>query len=315
MSADANREGFRILRGEPALFPMELLWRWSFGLGLLALVFFVYAHLRQAVILTDADQVALSGQDSFAFAASASNLIAEVMPVLLRALAQICGPAALLWIASAALGRRIITHIIVRRLAADYAITIAPNAPYWTSFAILKFARVLMSLILVIGYLAGGFLADMINGPNTNLLATAAVVFSSLAFASVAWSYVNWVLSVAPIFVVRDALGPLDAIVEAIAFIHRNRSRLAAIAIWNGTGRGVAATVITTAGIVTAGLRFALPGWALATLLALETLAYLLISDYFLLARLGAYASVAVRELTLPQAISALPDRSGTAPL
>jgi hypothetical protein len=174
------------------------------------------------------------------------------------------------------------------------------------------FARVLMLLILLIGYLGGLWIAALVNGPEPNPLASALIVFASLAASSVLWSYVNWVLSLAPIFVVRDALSPLDSVVAAIGFIRRSYSRLRAIALWNSTWRGAAATVISLAGISTVALHLALPSWTITVLLALETLAYLLISDIFLLARLAAYASVAVRELTFPQLLQAPSDRSGT---
>jgi hypothetical protein len=311
MTADANREGFRILRSDPVLFPMELLWRWSFGLGLLALSFFAYAHLRQVVFLSDADQLALSGQDPFAIAQTAANILAEAMPLLIRTLTLVFSVAAVLWIAASALGRGIITRIIVRRFATDYGLTISPDAPRWAGFAILKCARVLMLLILVIGYLAGGSIAVLVNGAQQNILASALIVFAALAFSGVVWSYVNWILSLAPIFLVRDALSPLDSIVAAISFICRNYSRLTAIALWNSTLRGAAATVISVAGVGTVALRLVLPPLAISVLLTLETIAYLVISDIFLLIRLAAYASVAVRELTLPQGLPASPEPSG----
>ena len=121
------------------------------------------------------------------------------------------------------------------------------------------------------------------------------------------WSWVNWVLSLAPIFVARDGLSPLDSIIAALAFIRRNGSRLMAIAIWNNTLRGLAATVIAVAGAATVAMHTALPGWAVAVLVVLETLLYLVVSDFLLLVRLAAYSSVAVRELTLSQALPELP--------
>ncbi len=313
MTADANREGFRILRRNPALFPMEFLWRWSFGLGLLALLFFASARLRQAVLLSDADQLAFNGQDPFAIAAAARDLLASVMPPLLRILQPAACVATALWIVFATLGRGIITRIIMRRLAADSALPIALDAPVLGSFAILNFARVLMLLILVTGYLGGELIAELASGPEPNVLAFALIVLASLAAATVLWSYVNWVLSLAPIFVVRDTLSPLDAVAAAIGFVRRNRLRLTAIALWNGTLRGVAATVISVAGVFTVSLRFALPPWAITALLALETLLYLIVSDIFLLARFAAYASVAVRELALSQSLPAPIDHSGSA--
>jgi hypothetical protein len=169
-----------------------------------------------------------------------------------------------------------------------------------------------MLLILVIGYLGGSIVAGVVGGQEQNLLVSALIVFTSLGVASVVWGYVNWVLSLAPLFIVRDALSPLDSVAEAIAFIRRNHSRLMTIALWNSTRRGLAATLISIVGISTVALRFALPPWAIAGLLASETLLYLVLSDIFLLARLGAYASVAVRELLLFQEFPAPPDPSGT---
>jgi len=313
MSADANREGFRVLRSESALLPMELLWRWSFGLGLLALSFFVYAHVRQAVFLSDADELALRGHDPIIAAATVWEFLAGAKGPLLRALEPALSAALVLWVATATFGRGIVTRLAVRRFAADYALTIAPDAPRWSSFAILNCARVLMLLIIVIGYLGGNLIAGFFSGPEQNTLASALIVLASLAVASLLWSYVNWVLSLAPVFVVRDALPPLDSVAAAVTFARRNCLRLSSIAIWNGILRGVAATVISIAGALTGALRPALPSAAIIALLALEMLLYLVVSDLLLLARLGAYASVAVRELILPQVLPEPLDRSGTA--
>jgi hypothetical protein len=313
MNADAHGEGFRILRSDSTLLPLELLWRWSFGLGLLALLFFAYAHLRQVVLLSDADTAAFSGEDPLAIASSAAGLIAGAQPLLFRTFTQVAAVASVLWVAAAALGRGMLTRMIVRRFAVDYDLKIAADAPRWRSFAILKIARVLMLLILVIGYLAGVLIVAVVNAPGQNVLTDSLIIFAALAASSVLWSYVNWVLSLAPIFVARDGLSPLDSLVAALAFLRRNGSRLMAIAIWNSTLRGLSATVITAAAAVTVTLRTALPDWMITVLLALETLVYLIVSDFFLLTRFAAYSSVAVRELTLPQALPEPPEHSGTA--
>jgi hypothetical protein len=309
MNADANRAGFRILRKEQTLLPMELLWRWSFGLGLLGLSFFAYAHLRQAVLLSDADELALGSQDPFVVANAVAGLVAGILPLLIKTLSEICSVAAVSWIACAALGRGVITRMIVRGLSAEHALTIAPDAPRWAAFAALSFGRVLMLLIVVIGYLGGVGIAGIVSAPEQNNVASALIFFASLAASSVVWSYVNWVLSLAPIFVVRDALSPIDSVVEAIAFIRRNYSRLSDIALWNSTLRAVVATVVTLTGVATVGLRLAMAPWVVTALLALQTLVYLVFSDLFLLARLASYASVAVRELTLKQTL-AVPQQS-----
>jgi hypothetical protein len=293
MNAESNREGFRILRDSPALWSMELLWRWSFGLGLLALVLVAYAHLRPAMMLSDGE--ALNFQNSEAFAESATDLIAPVLPLLAKTFAQLFSVAAMLWVGISALGRGVITRSIVGRFAKDYGAVIAPDAPRWASFALLQAARVVMLLILVIGYLGGTYLGALMNSAGDHVLVAALVVLSSLTLAGLLWSYVNWVLSLAPIFVARDGSSPLDATVAAISFIRRHFPQLKDIALWNHSLRGVAAVMLTLAGVFTTNFRSVSP-WVIVVLLALETLAYLVISDAFLLARLAAYASVAVRE-------------------
>src|SRR6266542_348560 len=294
--ADANSEGFRILRSDPALLWLELLWRWSFGLGLLAVFFLAYTRLRQAILISDADQAIFVSGDPLAIANAGAALIAASQPLLLKLLAQICGAAAVFWIIAAVPGRGLTARLICRRLASDYVVPIAPDAPRWTAFALLTMARVLMLLILLIGYLAGVLIATQVDPGRQNLLADALIVLVSLAISAVVWSGVNWVLSLAPIFVVRDGVGPLDAVVAALAFIRRRYSYLVAIALWNSTLRGLVATAITLAGAATVIWRPQHALWPTVLLLALETLLYLLASDFLLLARFAAYSSVAMRE-------------------
>jgi hypothetical protein len=307
MTPDANREGFRVVRAAPALLGMELLWRWSFGLGLLALTVVAYAHLRPALMVSDGE--ALNLQDPVAFAESATNLIVPMLPLLAKTAAQVFSAAAVLWAAISALGRGVITREVVGRLAKEQGVTTAPDAPRWASFALLQSARVVMLLILVIGYLGGVFLSALVGG-GQNVFATVLVIFSSLVVSGIVWSYVNWVLSLAPLFVVRDGMSALSATVEAVDFIRRHRSQLRTIALRNSSQRGVAAVVITLAGVVTAGLS-GLPVWINTALLTLETLAYLVVSDAFLLARLVGYASVAVRERKAGAELAGLMDHSG----
>src|SRR6266508_1763146 len=92
--ADANSDGFRILRSDPALLWLELLWRWSFGLGLLAVFFLAYTRMRQAILISDAHQAIFASGDPLAVANAGAALIAASQPLLLKLLAQICGAAA-----------------------------------------------------------------------------------------------------------------------------------------------------------------------------------------------------------------------------
>jgi hypothetical protein len=313
MLTDRNRKGLRLIRREPALFAMELLWRWSFGLGVLALLVFAYAQLRPAVILSPGDEAALAGHDPFAIAETVSRLAADLAPLLVRTLLELCAPVAVLWILAFSLGRGLVTRSIMRRIAADSVVSVAPDSRRWIGFATLTAARLLMLLILVIGYLGGGFLAAMADPDGQQIGLPAAIVLLSLVLAGWLWSRVDGVLALAPILLVRDGLRPLDAIVAAMGFLDRNRLRLREIARRSRAIRGAAALIITVLSILTAFL----PASALVVgiLLALETMAYLLVADLFHLARLAACAAVAVGELAPPQPATALPgNHSGINP-
>jgi hypothetical protein len=297
LNADAQSEGFRALRNDPVLLAHELLWRWSYGIGFLALLFFAYSRLREAVLLSDTATAAFQTHDMVEIASKATVLLQSLEPLLYRTLAQIFVVGGVLWSAASGLGRGVITRTLVRRYAADYGAAIAPDAPRWDTYIALKAVRVLMLLILVIGYLGGVLLATVADAAGPNLLLSVLILVSSLAVAALIWSYVNWTLSLAPIFVARDGLGALDASVAALAFLGRNRSMLTALTVWNTTLRGLSATLITLVGLATLASRSLLPFWLLAILLGLQTLLYVVVSDYLLLGRHAAYASLAVSEL------------------
>jgi hypothetical protein len=295
--ADAQSEGFRALRSDPMLVAQELFWRWIFGLGLLGLLFLAYSRLREAILLSDTATVAIHTRDPVALASAAAAIIATTEPLLVRTLGQIFVEGGLLWTATSALGRGVLTRTLVRRYATDYGAGIVGDAPRWETYAFLKAGRVLMMLILVIGYLSGVLLASVMDASGPNILLSVVILVVSMAVAAILWSYVDWVLSLAPIFVARDGLGALEAVVAAMVFLRRNRSALVVLTLWNATLRGLSATFITLAGLATAAMHARLPFWLLVLLLGLEALLYLVVSDYLLLGRYAAYAAMAVDEL------------------
>ena len=324
MSAEVNREALRQVCRTPGLLAMELLWRWSFGLGVLGLLLTAWTRLRPVLMLDEAELRTLDTSNPVTLASQIVALFEPYAPLLLRVALWVAAGAALLWIVTATVGRTVITRIVMsevtrlqnptsagspaldsyRRSAVDSA---RPNPaqqnlamPYpagkssrWPAHAILHAARVLMLLIPAIGYLAGVLLASLAGGAE-NPLSAAILVLTPFFTACVLWSLVNWVLSLAPLFVEREGLGALDAIVAALNFVQRRRTELASIAQWNGALRTVVAVALTVLGAAT--LSAGGPLWLRVALVALETLAYLVLSDWLLLARLAAYAQVAVAE-------------------
>lgn len=301
MSALANREALQRVWRTPGLLAMELLWRWSFGLGVLGLLLAAWGRVRPILMLDEAELRALNSADPVALASQVFALFEPFAPLLLRVALWVAAGAALLWVATATVGRTIITRMLIgneARLQSKAAgRTSAPDAvsvvARWPAHAILLAARVLMLLIPVIGYLGGMLLAALVGGGDDPLLAVL-LIFAPVCASIALWSLVNFVLSLAPLFVERDGLSPLDAIVAALGFARRRRVELASIATWNGALRSVVALVLTL--FAAATLTPGAPLWLRMALVAVETLAYLVLSDWLLLARMAAYARVAVAE-------------------
>ncbi len=291
VSMEANLDAMRRLWRTPALLAMELLWRWSFGLGVLGLMIAAWGRVRPVLLLSDSELQAIHSPDPIARAASVVVILQPYAPLLLKVAAWVALGAAVLWVLAATAGRGILTRILVRQAAGERVL--APDATRWLSYFSLTAARVVMLLILVIGYLAGVLLASVLGVANRPMQ-TVLIVLLALGVAATVWILVNWVLTLAPLFVARDGCAPLDANAEAVGFARRRWKELLAIAAWNGVARWGVAIGVSLAALFTVSARS--PAWLQLALLALQTLAYLVLSDWLLLARLAAYAAVAVAE-------------------
>ncbi len=294
---DPHRRAFRLLRAEPLLFLIELLWRWSFWLGTLAVVFFSLPTYQRIAQLAEPDESLLRSGDPMAIAAGMAEVMQAARPLLVRLLVVALPVLALLWGAALTIGRGLTTRAIVRRLATEHG---QPEPPplRWLAMAGISFGRVAAVLILLIGYVGGSIIGSSVAGTpqEPNLFAPALLFLLIFGMGAAAWSVVNWILSLAPIFAVRDGLSALDSTVAAIRFARRRRKELTSAAGKNAFLRTAVAVVLTVAGLLLIPLAHVAPAWLIAVLAVVISLAYILESDYLLLARLAAYAVVALEE-------------------
>ncbi len=232
-----------------------------------------------------------------AIAAGMAEVMQAARPLLVRLLVVALPVLALLWGAALTIGRGLTTRAIVRRLATEHG---QPEPPplRWLAMAGISFGRVAAVLILLIGYVGGSIIGSSVAGTpqEPNLFAPALLFLLIFGMGAAAWSVVNWILSLAPIFAVRDGLSALDSTVAAIRFARRRRKELTSAAGKNAFLRTAVAVVLTVAGLLLIPLAHVAPAWLIAVLAVVISLAYILESDYLLLARLAAYAVVALEE-------------------
>ena len=297
---DASREGLRIVKSEPLLFPLELLWRWSFGLGALGIIFLALRPLVAAVQLTQMDQEMLASHNPDMIAGVVGEILVDVLPVIAMVLAWSLPALALLWAAAVTVGRGLTARIILRKIANERG----HELPVWTSarwraMAGVSAGRVVMGLILFIGYVGGIFIARWAQGlvsASLRPLVSSLVFLLVFGISIAVWMVVNWFLSLAPLFVVRDGADTLAAVAQAMRFTQTRGSELRNVAMWNGVIRTACATLFVVAGILCVPLARSAPVWVVGGLGTAITVGYCVVSDYLLLARFASYAAIAIDE-------------------
>jgi len=102
----------------------------------------------------------------------------------------------------------------------------------------------------------------------------------------------NWLLSLAAVFVVRDADDVIGAISSSVALCRRRPAALFAVSTWTGVAHliiFVGASMVVSVPLALAGM---LP-WRLVALgVVLVTLAYLAVADWLYTARLAGFVCI-----------------------
>lgn len=113
----------------------------------------------------------------------------------------------------------------------------------------------------------------------------------------------NWLLSLAAVFVVRDADDVIGAISSSVALCRRRPAALFAVSTWTGVAHLIAFVGASTVVSVPLALAGILP-WRLILLgVVLVTLAYLAVADWLYTARLAGFVCIA----EIPDALLAPP--------
>jgi hypothetical protein len=298
---------FDLIRRSPSLFMAELAWRWSFTLGSAAVLMFVARRVSVAANLVGMIESG-DGATAMERAQIAVNALAIALSEMGGTLLLASFAIALLWLVSATIGRGVIIRSVVRQVARDADTEIAPRFS-WSAMAGAHFGRVFTLIVLVIGYLLAAMAenrilradvalaADPASMPEPGTLLAMVLAFCAImGLALVCWSLVHFVASMAPIFVSRDGRSTLDALADSVAFVRRRWRTLLSEATQNATLRTVIALAISLVAIA-AGAMLMRPAPVLAvTIVAALTFAYVVFSDWLLLARTVAYVQIAEEE-------------------
>ena len=283
--------GFKVVRREPAVLIADLAFRWSFGVGAMGLFLLTSRRVKDALVLGSAEQMQLASGDLMAASQALARTLYNSLPYLAQALVIFLPVAALLWTVATAAGRAVTTRLILARIQPW-----TPTAKVrWGAMLAVTFARVIVALLLLIGYTAAtvAAAAAMQLGQTPNIFVGVFVFLAIFLVTLAVWSLVNFVVALAPIFVIRDRRPALDALVDAVALTRFASSRLVTVSMANAVARFGSALLLALAGFAVVVLARDLPTPVIGALTTVVIVVYCLASDWLLLARYGSYVAIA----------------------
>jgi hypothetical protein len=302
-------QGLRAVTRDPAIFLVEILWRWSFALLACMLVFAVGLMLLGPLHVGHAWDTAWRSRDPQRM----GQLVVTILLILgtKAIIAAIAIPIAIafLWSVLSALGR----FVTVKRLRAGL------TSLRFGSILALQFLRGFVGWFSFVLLFAATFGEALIasRGPKPDLLLYYLMVMPSVILISAFWLTLNWYFSLAAIFG-REEQSFRSAFRQARQTIRLQRSDFA------GTGfvfllfRTVALLIAIAICGLTSGMAGSSPQ-GYFVLLMIVSLAYFAVADFLYMARMAAYLALAAAHVdsTGPKLVatsSALP-LENTSPL
>jgi len=265
----------------PSLLALEVLWRWLFGIPLMALLFWqgsrIYAAIAPQLSGTGIDNASLAQPMSAAI--SVANLYALLAPPILMALSWIVPAAIIAWAVISGIGR----NTVLRRYD--------PSLPRrWEALIILQLLRILFLTSSVIFWFAAIQWAarTTLGGSEPNLIGYFALIICISLAVFMLWALVSWIFSIAPVLVLLENRGIASSLVRSLR-LGPLTGKLVEINFIMG--------IIKLALVVLAMVWSAIPlpfetvvqGNSLYAWWVVGTILYCIASDFFQVARLAAF--------------------------
>jgi hypothetical protein len=276
----------------PSLVALELLWRWSFGIPLLALLGYVGARIwkqtEPGLRATGVFDFAL--QNAWQGALQVSDAIDVLKPPVLHALEWILPLAILAWASASGSGR----NAVVRR----YRPKTAWRPVSMIVLQLLRGASLCAAYLvwyLAVRWAANFTLAQPYQGgaaqgePNLVLYSALVIILSLGVFT--AWALLSWVFSIAPLLVLLDDRGVAASLMRSLR-LGPLRGKLVEINLVMGIARLGMIVLAMVFSATPLPFEAEVNGTALYAWWAVVTVLYLVASDFFQVARVVAFAEL-----------------------
>ena len=263
----------------PALLGWELLWRWSFGIPVAAILYHQGARIAASVSLNQESFSNLSLSDPLAAGQQLTVAAAALTPSLLRAALWLVPMLILAWAAASGLGR----SAVLKRL--DPALRPAP-----LTLVLLQLLRIVALVAVCVGwYRALSWAADAtLSGAAPNLVAWSAWVICLSLGIFVLWALLSWIFSIAPLLAMLQGTGLLRSLAYSLR-LGPLTPKLVEVNLVLGIVRLALIVLALVFSAIPLPFEADMTGTALYAWWVVVTLLYLVASDFFQVARLAAF--------------------------
>jgi hypothetical protein len=265
----------------PSLLALEILWRWLFGIPLLAVLVWQCLHIYTAI----ANRLAATGINQFSLvdpmqaAVIASDVYAAIAPPLLHTAIWLAPVALLAWAAASGIGR----NAVLRRYD--------PSLPRrWFTLSALQLLRIL--------FLGGSFLFwfaamhwaanDSLSGDDPNLIGYCALVICISLGIFTLWAVVSWVFSIAPLLVLLENRSIASSLARSLR-LGPLTGKLVEINLILGIVKLALVVLAMVFSAIPLPFASVMEGPPLYAWWAVVSVLYLIASDFFQVARLVAF--------------------------
>ena len=265
----------------PSLLGLEVLWRWLFGIPLLAVLAWQGLRIYSAV----AGQLAASGvnQLSLADPMSAAPIIADaytaITPAIVHVASWLVPAAALGWAVASGVGR----NAVLRR----YDASLPARRVELSTLQLLRI--VFLGASFWVWFSAVQWTANhSLSGAEPDLVTySALVIFISLGIF-ILWAVVSWVFSIAPLLVLLENRGLMSSLVRSLR-LGPLTGKLVEINLVMGIVKLALIVLAMVFSAVPLPFESIMQGPPLYAWWVVVTLLYLVASDFFQVARLVAF--------------------------
>lgn len=279
------RDGFRVVTRQPSLVFAEITWRWSFGAAFCVLLLFSFSEYLRSLPVSDLDWFMWKSGIPPLMSHALGNTIHGSGYKILRIGAILLPALALFWVFAAALGRA----ATLRSLMPDGR----PRLQSLFGIGLLRAALTLagiLSMVAVFALAARAYAPRLPDPlPHPERATVVAILLGALVWYL--WSVGNWILAIASVATARhDSLGSVSAAIRGVSGQMRRHAGIGVAFI----GLHILAfAVCTWLLLLVLGAAGIVPGKLVLAGLIIVALAYFALVDFFHIARLAAYVSLA----------------------